>query len=504
VRDDLRQIADLPLLTRGEEDLLARKLDKTRRSYGRFLLANDYALRFIRRLQTKVCAGRANLQSFVEIQGTDRQANQAVVEQLRAMRQSLGRVLSRNRHAFALATDRCRSPAERRATWQSLKQQRMAAARSVQRINIRQQHLDAIAHKLGQIHAAMNRLHTNCSVLQHPTGDLRRRHVFTRKLRRLTTLIGANTQMFCRYMARMASLRAQYHETRQRLVAHNLRLVVSIAKRYRARGLEFADLIQEGTLGLMRAADKFDRRKGCTFATYATWWIRQAIGSAIQAKGSTVRMTSTALEKRAKVHRAIRELQQIQGGPPKLEDIAAASHLSLSETERMARSRCQPLSLDEPRTHDQAHDLAAIYHDRHEEDCQQRMDRAALRPRIYRSLQLLAPRERKVLQLRFGLIDGRAHTFEEIGRVFSVSRERIRQIETQALNKLRTPMQARTFASFLDVPLPILLGSAALLRTRPRRSPRKYSVPSEEPPTGEPMSAEEKPAGMAHGERNIL
>jgi RNA polymerase primary sigma factor len=236
----------------------------------------------------------------------------------------------------------------------------------------------------------------------------------------------------------------------------NLRLVVSIAKRYRNHGVSFLDLIQEGNTGLMRAADRFEPARGLHFSTYATWWVRQAISRAVDNQARTVRVPAGMLDKMGVVQHALTSLTHKLGGHPGLEDTATAARLSVKETRQALRTSQPTISLDQAVVEHDKSVLGDLLEDPHRDDPAHAMNQELLRSRITDALQMLTYREREVIRLRFGLGGSHALTLEETGQVFSVTRERIRQIERAALEKLQHPMRAAKLAGFLrlDAPSP--------------------------------------------------
>lgn len=452
VRIYLMQMGEIPMLSRKAEIRIARRIERTRTRFRNSMLATDYLLQAAVALLEKVRDGRLRLDRTIEVSVTNLRAKRRVMKLLGPNLHTLKHLLKRNREDFRIAIARQRPKQERHEAWRRLVCRRHKAVRLVEELGLRIQRLQPILEKLQQIAERMSQLHrelTEAQRLRQPeqVAPLRR------ELRHLMKVTLESPSTLRRRIEKTKQLQQEYDAAKRTLSAGNLRLVVSIAKRYRNRGVSFLDLIQEGNTGLMRAVDKFEAGRGYKFSTYATWWIRQAITRAIADQSRTIRVPVHVIENMSKVRAVTGELLQRRGGQPTLEETAAAAGLSVEEARSVIQMSRQPLSLDQPvGDHDDSY-FGEFVADYREDDPLHQMNQEMLKRCLADALGGLTYREREIIRLRYGLADGYSYTLEEVGKIFSVTRERVRQIEAKAVRKLQHPIRARRLSSFLDRPI---------------------------------------------------
>jgi RNA polymerase primary sigma factor len=449
VRMYLMQMGEIPLLTRAEELTSARLIEKTRSRFRHNMLANDFVLHGAVHLLEKVRDGELRLDRTIEVSVTNTAEKKRILRRLVPNLATLHKLLHENQRDYRTAISRRRPQEQRRHAWRRLVRRRSRAVRLIEELNLRTQRLQPLLDKLAEIAARMQAIRTQLREIAagSHTGDA---CVLRRELHYLMRITLESPATLCRRVSRTAELQAEYDAAKRDLSAGNLRLVVSIAKRYRNRGLSFLDLIQEGNTGLMRAVDKFECARGYKFSTYATWWIRQAITRAIADQSRTIRVPVHMIDAMTRVRTVTRDLVQQNGCEPSVEQTAAAAGLSLEDTRCILKMARQPLSLDQPvGDHDDSY-FGEFLEDHREDDPLYGFNQELLKDRLADVLSSLNHREREILRMRYGLTDGYAYTLEEVGKIFSVTRERVRQIEAKAVRKLQQPYRSRGLLGFLD------------------------------------------------------
>jgi RNA polymerase primary sigma factor len=450
VRMYLTQMGEIPLLKREEEISLAKKIEVTRKRFRRKVLECDYALSNVVETLKRVHSGDLPFDRTVKVSLTENLEKDKILQRMPHNLRTLDRLMEQNVEEFTTSIDPRTTDEEKRKLRRSLRIRRRKAVTLVEELSIRTQKVQPLMRKLEQISARMDELEKQIEDLKGLRSAKEDRANAEKELRDLMLITLEEPPTLHKRVEIMKKRFTEYEQAKRDLSGGNLRLVVSIAKKYRNRGLSFLDLIQEGNTGLMRAVDKYEYRRGYKFSTYATWWIRQAITRAIADQARTIRIPVHMIETMSKLRNVSKKLLQEMGREPSIEETAKAAGISVEETRRVLKISRHPISLDRPVGESEDSYFGDFIEDDGAESPVSAATQEMLKDKIEQVLKTLTYREREIIKLRYGLGDGYTYTLEEVGRIFKVTRERVRQIEAKAVRKLQHPVRSRQLEGFLD------------------------------------------------------
>ncbi len=450
VRMYLTQMGQIPLLSRSEEISLAKKIEITRKRFRRQLLGCDYAMRQTIEILTKVNQGELPFDRTIKVSMTESLEKEQVLGRMPHNLKTLDYLLQKNTNDFSRFTDPSSSKEEQESAWKSLQTRRRKMVTLIEELSLRTQRLLPILRKMEQISRRMTELHRRNLTLKNERADKDERANVQKELQDLMQLTFETPESLHKRIRSIRERYAAYEQAMRDLSGGNLRLVVSIAKKYRNRGLSFLDLIQEGNTGLMRAVDKYEYRRGYKFSTYATWWIRQAITRAIADQARTIRIPVHMIETMSRLRKVSKDLVQELGREPTMEETAEAAGITLDEARRVLKISRHPISLDRPVGESEDSYFGDFIEDNTHDSPIATAAQEMLKDKIDSVLKTLTYREREIIKLRYGLGDGYTYTLEEVGRIFKVTRERVRQIEAKAVRKLQHPVRSRQLKGFIE------------------------------------------------------
>ena len=450
VRMYLTQMGEIPLLTRQEEINLARRIETTRTAFRRRLLACDFVIRAAYKVLSRVHRGELPFDRTVQVSVTDCLEKEQILGRLPHNLRTMEILLQRNEEDYRVATSKSVKMPQRRAAWARLAQRRRRAVMLIEELGLRTQRIEPMISALEDFSARVDELQAQLQRMKKDRRSLSERKPLLVEYRNILRITQETPTSLRNRVANLQSIYSTYQRAKRGLSEGNLRLVVSIAKKYRNRGLSFLDLIQEGNAGLMRAVDKFEYRRGFKFCTYATWWIRQAITRAVADQSRTIRIPVHMVETMSRVRNVSRALLQKLGREPTIEETAKSAECSVDEARRVLAMSRYPISLDRPVGNSEDSHFGDLLPDAGAESPAVGAAQEMLRTRITSVLKTLSYREREIIKLRYGLGDGYSYTLEEVGHIFKVTRERIRQIEAKAVRKLQQPSRSQELSGFLD------------------------------------------------------
>ena len=449
IRMYLTQMGEIPLLIRKEEIELASKIELARMAFRRKMLESDYCARNAVAILQQVEDGTLSFDRTMKISTTENLVRAVIKKRLPQNLQTANKLLTINQNLFKkLLAAQPRDGAK--GVMKRIHRNRRKIATLLEELSLRTSRIQPSKSKLWGMSQKMHQLE---KIIQAgPNKDYTEEDItaIRQELSGLQYLVTETPKQLDKRLRMVERIFREYEETKRTLSSANLRLVVSIAKKYRNRGLSFLDIIQEGNTGLMRAVDKYEYQRGYKFSTYATWWIRQAITRAIADHARTIRIPVHMIETMSRLRTASKTLLQKLSREPTIEEIAEEAVMSVEETRRVLKISKHPISLDRPIGESEDSYFGDFIEDDNIDSPVSSATQEMLKERIDMVLKTLSYREREIIKLRYGIGDGYTYTLEEVGRIFKVTRERVRQVEAKAIRKMQHPIRARKLEGFLD------------------------------------------------------
>ncbi len=458
VRMYLTQMGEIPLLSREDELRLAKRIEITRKRFRTKVLESALAVTEAIQILEDVKNGDLAFDRTLKADSAIDVSKFVVLDRLPQVIGRIRQTVFSSHECYERLHDGGRLSGPRRLRLlRRLRENQKRCVVWLEEMNIQSKKIRPMMERLETLSRKLDEI-------SHELGEIRvergNRMRLPQLKKELAALVGQTLEGPDELRARVREIRERfedYERTKRKLSSGNLRLVVSIGKRYRNRGLSFLDLIQEGNTGLMKAVEKYEYRRGYKFSTYATWWIRQAITRAIADQARTIRIPVHMIETMTKLRNVAKKLAQKNGREPTLEEIAGESRIPLEETKRVLKIAKHPISLDRPIGEGDDSYFGDFIEDGSAENPVSAATHQMLREKLESVLQTLSFREREIIKLRYGIGTGYTYTLEEVGRIFKVTRERVRQIEAKAIRKLQHPIRSRKLEGFLEG----ILGKAA-------------------------------------------
>lgn len=447
IRMYLAQMAEIPLLSRDEEIGLAKRIEITRKQFRRQVLSCDYAMRAVVETLKKVYHGELPFDRTVKVSLTEQLTKEQISARMPHNLKTIDRLLEANRQDFQLLIRKSVSEEDKRAAKSRYMRRKQKLLVLVEELSLRTRRVEPLVQQLRDFSNRITEIRGELAQLM--PRETNRRKELLRELRDLVVITQESPRSLAQRVDNCEAYHESFEDAKRNLSSGNLRLVVSIAKKYRNRGMSFLDLIQEGNTGLMRAVEKYEYRRGFKFSTYATWWIRQAITRAIADQARTIRIPVHMIDVLTKLRNIQKQLLQENRRFPTMDEIARVADMHVDEVTRVLDIGRHPISLDRPVGEGDDCNFGEFLEDSSSDNPMRSANNGILRQKIDVLLKTLTFREREIIRLRYGLGDGYTYTLEEVGRIFKVTRERVRQIEAKAVKKLQNPIRSGALEGFL-------------------------------------------------------
>lgn len=449
IRMYLSQMGNIPLLSRDREIFLAKQIEITRKRMRRHVIESDFALRIAVDIIEKVNRQELPFERTLRTSETEDVRKEQIEGRMEANLASLRHLMATNEDDFR-NWQIMEDGDAREQLGREILERRVKMCTLCEELSVRTHRMQPVMKRMLQIGERIEQLQEEIACLKGLRSAESERESLERELEEYVEMVLETPEQFLTRCREIRNRMDSWTDAKQKLSGGNLRLVVSIAKKYRNRGLSFLDLIQEGNAGLMRGVEKYEYRRGYKFSTYATWWIRQAITRAVADHARTIRIPVHMFQNISMLKAKAEEIRQATGREPSNEELAEAVGMSIEETERIMKTWKHPISLDTPVGESEDSSFGEFLEDSHEQSPAESAAKQMLRDKIDHVLKSLTYREREIVKLRYGLGDGYSYTLEETGRIFKVTRERIRQIESKALKKLQHHTRAVHLRGFVD------------------------------------------------------
>ena len=449
IRMYLSQMSVIPLLDREQEVVLAKKIEVARRKYRHSVISCSYAMAATVETLKRVYAGELPFDRTIKVSLTENLTKEQILARMPHHFRTLDHLQREQAKDFTKLISKSVSDTEKAETRVRFMRRRTKMVVLVEELSLRSRRISPM---IKQIRGFADRMvfikqQMKATGEDAPTPGQRLR--LREELARLVIQCQCSPEGLLKKAKNSEQYFSDFEKAKSELSSCNLRLVVSIAKKYRNRGMSFLDLIQEGNTGLMRAVDKYEYRRGFKFSTYATWWIRQAITRAIADQARTIRIPVHMIDVLQRLRNIQKQLQQETRQTPTTEQIAARAQMDVDEVRRVMDIGRNPVSLDRPVGESDDCSFGEFLEDSHTDNPVRAASNGILRDRIEGLLKTLTYREREIIRLRYGLGDGYTYTLEEVGRIFKVTRERVRQIEAKAVRKLQNPVRSQQLEGFV-------------------------------------------------------